>query len=788
MIIALKWIYKVKLDEYGDVLKNKACLVAKGYQKEEGIDFEESFAPVARIEAIRIFIANAVSKNMTVYQMDVKTAFLNGELKEKVYVSQPEGFVDPDHPTHVYRLKKALYGLKQSPRAWSKHIAIRHHFIQEQVERGMVELYFMTTDYQLTDIFTKALPRQRFEFILLRLGKHFAKKTAIPNNGVKGTKREVFGMPIPGSLITADVRKASYYQEYLANVTKHRRFLASETRRAQASPASKRAKPARKPKPTAQKDWINILQYLIHLRMCKDFPTKMMKMFLLVENLQQQNPNNHEKHLLLSDIKDSVMDPVTYKFNFPSHSRWQSAPASDHLKSKRTIESRAKRSSKIISLGHYSILLTSSHTVKSKTDIKSPTHYPCGIARTSELYVSTHSEDGNPARANIKQALGIPTVAAAGQKDVNSQLHAHNSNSLSMTAKRPTTQLSKQQRDFYMSVLRSHAGWKAKHFKGMTLEEIKEKIDPVWKQIQDFIPMGSKEEGKRFKRKGLTLEQESAKKVKITEEVPEEKLKKMMQLIPVEKEKELWVELKRLYEPDVEDLLWTYTQNLMHAPVEWKLYDTCRVHHVISKDQEMFMLVEKDYPLRKGLVIGMISYKLQKLYEAPILALPEGNNDFVFYCDASIQGLGALMQREKVIAYASRQLKPHEENYTTHDLELGAVVFAFKIWRHYLYGTKCIVFTDHKTLQHVLNQKELNLRQHRWLELLADYNCEIRYHPGKENVVADVLSRKRIIKSRRVKPLRVRSLIMTIHSNLPSQILEAQTEALKEETVQAKNL
>nr|GEW36595.1 retrovirus-related Pol polyprotein from transposon TNT 1-94 [Tanacetum cinerariifolium] len=285
MIITLKWIYKVKLDEYGDVLKNKARLVVKGYRQEEGIDFEESFAPVARIEAIRIFIANTTSRNMTIYQMDVKTAFLNGELKKEVYVSQLEGFVDPDHPTHVYRLKKALYGLKQAPRAWydtlsrflldndfskgavdptlftqktgkrillvqiyvddiifastdpkacdmfskemismfqmsmmgqmlfflglqilwmrsqltdygfdfnkiplynrsaialccnnvqhsrSKHIDIRHHFIREQVERGVVELYFVMTDYQLADIFTKALPRQRFEIILPRLDK-----------------------------------------------------------------------------------------------------------------------------------------------------------------------------------------------------------------------------------------------------------------------------------------------------------------------------------------------------------------------------------------------------------------------------------------------------------------------------------------------------------------------------------------------------------------------------------------------------------------------------------------
>ncbi|GJY75766.1 retrovirus-related pol polyprotein from transposon TNT 1-94 [Tanacetum coccineum] len=112
------WIYKVKLDEYGDVLKNKARLVSKGYRQAKGIDFEESFAPIARIEAIRIFITNAASKNMTIYQMDVKTTFLNGKLKEEVYVCQPEGFVDPDHPLHVYRLKKTLYGLKQAPRAW----------------------------------------------------------------------------------------------------------------------------------------------------------------------------------------------------------------------------------------------------------------------------------------------------------------------------------------------------------------------------------------------------------------------------------------------------------------------------------------------------------------------------------------------------------------------------------------------------------------------------------------------------------------------------------------------
>ncbi|GJU12128.1 reverse transcriptase domain-containing protein [Tanacetum coccineum] len=155
----------------------------------------------------------------------------------------------------------------------------------------------------------------------------------------------------------------------------------------------------------------------------------------------------------------------------------------------------------------------------------------------------------------------------------------------------------------------------------------------------------------------------------------------------------------------------------------------------------------------------------QKLCSAPILALPEGSEDLSY------------------IAMLRRRLKIHEKNYTTHDLELGAVVFALKIWRHYLYGTKCTVFTDHKSLQHILNQKELNMRQRRWLELLSDYDYDIRYHPGKANVVADALSRKE-----REPPLRVRALVMTISLDLPKQILNAQTEARKPENIKSEDV
>jgi hypothetical protein len=132
----------------------------------------------------------------------------------------------------------------------------------------------------------------------------------------------------------------------------------------------------------------------------------------------------------------------------------------------------------------------------------------------------------------------------------------------------------------------------------------------------------------------------------------------------------------------------------------------------------------------------------------PVLVMPDLQKGFDIYCDACGQGLGCvLMQEGHVIAYASRQLRKHELNYPTHDLELATVVHALKIWRHYIMGTKCQVYTDHKSLKYIFTQKDLNLRQHRWLELIKDYDLEIHYHPGKANLVADALSRKEHVHS-----------------------------------------
>nr|GEY20025.1 retrovirus-related Pol polyprotein from transposon TNT 1-94 [Tanacetum cinerariifolium] len=144
-VIKLNWLWKNKKDEEQTVIRNKARLVAKGYAQEEGIDFEESFAPVARLEAVRIFVTYDAHKSFPIYQMDVKTTFLNGPLKEEVYVTQPDGFVDPDHLEKAYRLRKALYGLKQDPRAWYDKLS--QFLISKGFTKGTIDLTLFMIRY-----------------------------------------------------------------------------------------------------------------------------------------------------------------------------------------------------------------------------------------------------------------------------------------------------------------------------------------------------------------------------------------------------------------------------------------------------------------------------------------------------------------------------------------------------------------------------------------------------------------------------------------------------------------
>ena len=196
----------------------------------------------------------------------------------------------------------------------------------------------------------------------------------------------------------------------------------------------------------------------------------------------------------------------------------------------------------------------------------------------------------------------------------------------------------------------------------------------------------------------------------------------------------------------------------------------------------------------------------QRLVTAPVLALPDDKGDFVIFSDASLKGLGCvLMQHGKVIAYASRQLKTHELKYPTHDLELAAIVFALKNLRHYLYGEKCEIYTDHKSLKYIFTQKELNMRQRRWLELIKDYDCTINYHPGKANVVADALSRKERLKQMiesedlikeferlelyvcTPEMVKEKLYVMTFQPELLEKIRKYQEETMKENTDKLTN-
>ncbi|GKD32152.1 retrovirus-related pol polyprotein from transposon TNT 1-94 [Tanacetum coccineum] len=183
--ITLKWLFKNKHDEENTVIRNKTRLVVRGYRQEEGIDFEESFAPVARMEGIRIFLAYIAHKSFTVFQMDVKTAFLHGTLKEDMYVCQHEGFIDADHPSHVYKLKKALYGLKQAPRAWYDELSkflLHNHFFKGTIDLTLfirrfdddilvvqvyvIDIIFGSTNPRYTQLFAD-LMKSRFEMSMI---------------------------------------------------------------------------------------------------------------------------------------------------------------------------------------------------------------------------------------------------------------------------------------------------------------------------------------------------------------------------------------------------------------------------------------------------------------------------------------------------------------------------------------------------------------------------------------------------------------------------------------------
>ncbi|GKB45272.1 putative reverse transcriptase domain-containing protein, partial [Tanacetum coccineum] len=587
-------------------------------------------APVAIMEGIRIFLAYAAHKSFIVFQMGVKTAFLHGTLKEDVYVCQPEGFIDTNHPSHVYKLKKALYGLKQAPKAW------------------------------YTQLFSD-LMKIRFEMSMM------------------GEITFFLGLQVNQSPCGIFINQSNYVLEILKK-------YGMET-----------CDPVGTPMEIKHKLDLDQNGTLVNA-------TKYHSMFGALMYLTSSRPN---------------IVHATYLY-----ARYQAKPTEKHLK-------EVKR---IFRYLRGTVNMGLCYTKDSGFE----------LTRFSDVDYAG-CKDTFKITSGGAQFLGLQMVAASSPCRVKIQ-------DLMLNQQRLTHDESSSTR-------------------------VKFTVMPF----------------------GLT-------KAPATQEEHVEHLRLVLELLKKEKlyakfsKCELWVREVQFLGHVINGNRIHVDRSKIEAVKNWKaprtLSEVClflglggyyhRFFENFSKiAKSLTILTQKcktfDWGEEQELAFQTLK---DKLCNAHVLALFDGLEYFVVYCDASSLGLGCvLMQRGKVIAYASRQLKIHEKNYTTHDLELGAVVFALKIWRHYPYGTKSVIYTDHKSLQHIFSQKELNMRQRRWIKLFSDYDCEIRYHPGKVNVVADALSRKE-----REKPKRVRAMNMTLQSSIKDMILAAQKEAVDESAGLQKGL
>nr|GEX33778.1 hypothetical protein [Tanacetum cinerariifolium] len=605
------WVLKNKKDERGIVIRNKARLVAQGHTQEEGIDYEEVFAPVARIEAIRLFLTYASFIGFTVYQMDVNK-----------------------FQARVYKVEKEMYGLHQAPRAWHQvtpkecHLhAVKRIFryLKGHLKLGIwysKDSPFDLVAYSDSDYGGATQDRKSTTGGQYSRRARIAQSSALPTAADEpasplGDDSQGEACPIVSGLEAGQDK---------ANIIKTSTLPHDSTPRVTSLAI----------------DEGNMEHQLTELT---DLCTR----------LQRQQTEMASKivaqDLEIASLKARIKMLEDKDRGFAEPSGEDATIKRRGLKAgeEEGVEKSTKREVATISVSTGSGMVPTASLIFTTTSVVTP--YARHKGKEKMVESDTPKKKKLQEQIDIHVAREIEEQMAREDQRKSEQIardaeiariHAEEELQMLIDGLDRTNEiiakylqeyeqfaadLSIGERIDMINKLVKYQDHYAKHFKEMTLEEIKEKFIPVWKQIEDFIPMASKEEGERLKRKGIRLGQDSAKKMKTLKEVSEEDLKAMMQedltqlwtLVretltirhaTSDKEKELWVELKRLYEPDVEDQLCTHTQALMHDPVEWRLYNTCGVHHVLSRDQEIFMLVEKDYPLRKGLAIVMISNKL----------------------------------------------------------------------------------------------------------------------------------------------------------------------------------
>nr|GEW35786.1 copia protein [Tanacetum cinerariifolium] len=589
------------------------------HTQEEGIDYNEVFAPVVRIEAIRLFLAYASFMGFTVYQMDVKSAFLYGTIDEEVYVIQPPGFQDPEYPARVYKVEKAIeHNIDFHPMVdFIAASPLRQYTRRARIAQSSTLPPIADEPASpVRDVSQGEASLTDSGFIANQDRATIAKSSTLPHDStpmVTSPAAEEGRVIGDRSRDDASIKGRRIDKEEVA--TKRVSSDTEEVRLDEREVAAERA----------SEDTEEMATVL----------TTMDAAIVLASAVVDVPTSSGSIPTASTPAKGSVSTGS------------EEVPTASPVFATATVVTPYKRRK-----GKEVMVESETHTkqkVQEQIDTQVARELKEQLEREDQRRAKQIARDAEIARIHAEEELhSMIDGLDSNNETVAKYLEEYHHFSLELPMERRIELISDlvKYQDNYTKV---------KDFKGMTFEEVEAKFNSVYKQMEYFILMGSKEEAERIKRKGINLEQESVKKQKSSEEiteeakspeeVTEEKINEMMQLVPIEevyvealqfkhpiidwelwslvketlskrpatseKEMELWVELSRLYEPNVEDQLWTHTQNFIHAPAEWKLYDKCGVHQVTSKEKDIFMLVEKDYPLRKGLAFVMICYKLQ---------------------------------------------------------------------------------------------------------------------------------------------------------------------------------
>nr|GEW73243.1 hypothetical protein [Tanacetum cinerariifolium] len=828
------WVLKNKKDEREIVIRNKARLVAQGYTQEEGIDYEKVFAPVARIETIRLFLAYASLMGFIVYQMDVKSAFLYGTIVEEVYVIQPLGFQDPEFPDRVYKVEKATYGLHQAPRAWyvlqkkdgiflsqDKYVGdilkkfgysdVRsantpmnkeNHWgkdgpgkdVELYLYRSMIGSLMYLTASRPDIMFAvcacarhQVTPKECYLHIVKRIfrylkdsdyggatqdrksttrGCQFLGRRLISCSVDSKSDAGLWSVKVPThnfiSFLTLTTYQIHNDKTCFLRLSQHGRDLgenraqhrfSSDSGLLEASDiriettnletkilATVDGKPRtisesslRRHLKLNDEEGINSLldtelfknlslmgynilpnqiftfqkgqfshqwKFLIHTIMqclspkITGFNEFSSNIATAVVCLATNRVYNFSKMIFDGMVRNITNKPASFLKDdrqgdaFPTVSSLDAGQDRENINKTSALphDSSPRVTSLDADEGNQDLKISSLKArvmfledkdkgsavptqedapikkgiMKLGEEVRAEKSTELGSNDTKEMInVPSSMEAANILTSRVT-AVSVSYIAGVSTTGVPTVSRSFPTVSVIFT----TASVVSEQLARDSEIARLHAeeelkrmieglDWSneviAKHLQEYEQAEAKltvgEKLELIneLKQFEDFMPMSSKEEDERVKRKGLKLDQRSAKRMKTFKDVSEEDLKGMMQLVPLEevyvealqfdredlhqlwtlvketlsirhaikdKEKELWVELKRLFKPNFKDQIWTHTQALMHDPLNWKLYDTCSVHHVSTKDQEIFMLVERYYPLRRGLATVMICNKL----------------------------------------------------------------------------------------------------------------------------------------------------------------------------------